>query len=199
MPSDATGGWPCLHAPCVSSRAHHPAHYSAHGNIQRRAYMRALAHVYMRNVAYARSTCTQPDRPIRTQRRDVTCVSEVSHMHTNVCVCARMLFCVSVCVHVCMCVCSNCVCVLCVRTCVHVCACVCLGVSFLHAHTCNTRTYTQLPTYTHTHMNTQRHAKECKSKEYAQKNMRSFRHIHKHTHAHTQSCTRTHKDTERET
>ena len=56
----ATGGWPCLHPPCASSRAHHPAHhpahYIAHGHMQRRAYMGALAHVYMRNVAYAHST-----------------------------------------------------------------------------------------------------------------------------------------------
>jgi hypothetical protein len=56
MPSDATGSWPCLHLPCVSSHAHHPVHYIAHGHMQRRAYMRALPHVYMHNVAYAHST-----------------------------------------------------------------------------------------------------------------------------------------------
>ena len=98
MPSDATGGWPCLHPPCVSSRAHHPAHYSAHGHMQRRAYMRALAHVYMRNVAYAHSTsltrhtcahmrtctCTQPDRPLHTHRRDITGKTHPdTHMHTR--------------------------------------------------------------------------------------------------------------------
>jgi hypothetical protein len=37
MPSDAPGGWPCLHPPCVFSREHHHAHYSAHGHMQRRA------------------------------------------------------------------------------------------------------------------------------------------------------------------
>ena len=98
MPSDASGGWPCLHPPCVSSRAHHPAHYSAHGHMQRRAYMRALAHVYMRNVAYAHSTsltrhtcahmrtctCTQPDRPLHTHRRDITGKTHPdTHMHTH--------------------------------------------------------------------------------------------------------------------
>jgi hypothetical protein len=31
MPSEATGGWPCLHPPCVSSRAHHRAHYRGKG------------------------------------------------------------------------------------------------------------------------------------------------------------------------
>jgi hypothetical protein len=30
MPSDATGGWPCLHPPCVSSRAHHPESRTCH-------------------------------------------------------------------------------------------------------------------------------------------------------------------------
>jgi hypothetical protein len=56
MPSDATGGWPCLQPPCVTSRAHHRAHCSAHGHMQRRANMSALADVYMRNVACAHST-----------------------------------------------------------------------------------------------------------------------------------------------
>ncbi len=58
MPSDATGGWPCLHPPCVSSRAHHPAHYLAHGHMQRRAYMRALADVCIRNIAYPQTAHT---------------------------------------------------------------------------------------------------------------------------------------------
>ena len=31
---------------------HHRTHSSAHGHMQRRAYMRALADVYIRNVAY---------------------------------------------------------------------------------------------------------------------------------------------------
>ena len=104
MPSDASGGWPCLHPPCVSSRAHHPAHYSAHGHMQRRAYMRALAHVYMRNVAYAHSTsltrhtcahmrtctCTQPDRPLHTHRRDITGKTHPdTHMHTQAHTCTH--------------------------------------------------------------------------------------------------------------
>ena len=76
MPSDATGGWPCLHPPCVSSRAHHPAHYSAHGHMQRRAYMRALAHVYMRNVAYAHSTSL-------TRSRSGTLVRTRAHAHAH--------------------------------------------------------------------------------------------------------------------
>jgi hypothetical protein len=66
----ATGGWPCLHPPCVSSRAHHPAHNSAHGHMQQRACMRALADVYMRNVAYAHSTSltrSRPDTLVRTR------------------------------------------------------------------------------------------------------------------------------------
>jgi hypothetical protein len=98
MPSDASGCWPCLHPPCVYSCAHRPAHYSAHGHIQRRAYMRALAHVCTRNVAYTHSTsltrhtcacmrtctCTQPDRPIHTHRRDVTGKTHPgTHMHTR--------------------------------------------------------------------------------------------------------------------
>ena len=29
----ASGGWPCLHPPCVSSRTHPPALYSAHGHM----------------------------------------------------------------------------------------------------------------------------------------------------------------------
>ena len=80
MPSDATGGWPCLHPPCVSSRAHHPAHhpahYIAHGHMQRRAYMRALAHVYMRNVAYAHSTSF-------TRSRSGTLVRTRAHAHAH--------------------------------------------------------------------------------------------------------------------
>ena len=76
MPSDATGGWPCLHLPCVSSRAHHPALYSAHGHMQRRAYMRALAHVYMRNVAYAHSTSL-------TRSRSDTLVRTRAHAHAH--------------------------------------------------------------------------------------------------------------------
>ena len=35
MPSEATGGWPGLHPPCVSSRAYHRTHYSAPGHMQR--------------------------------------------------------------------------------------------------------------------------------------------------------------------
>ena len=76
MPSDATGGWPCLHPPCVSLRAHHPAHYSAHGHMQRRAYMRALAHVYMRNVAYAHSTSL-------TRHTCATCAHAHAHSQTD--------------------------------------------------------------------------------------------------------------------
>jgi hypothetical protein len=78
MPSDATGGWPCpcLHPPCVSSRAHHFAHYSAHGHMQRRAYMRALAHVYMRKVAYAHSTS-------HTRSRSDTLVRTCAHAHAH--------------------------------------------------------------------------------------------------------------------
>ena len=91
MPSDATGGWPCLHPPCVSSRAHHPAHYSAHGHMQRRAYMRALAHVYMRNVAYAHSisltrhTCAH----MNTHRHNKAQEHGRTHTYTQtfVCVC----------------------------------------------------------------------------------------------------------------
>ena len=98
MSSDATGGWPCVHyLPCVSSRAHHPAHYSAHGHMQRRALMRALVDVYVRNVAYAHSTSltrsqsdtlvrtrahahSQPDRRHHTHRRDIT---GKTHRHTH--------------------------------------------------------------------------------------------------------------------
>jgi hypothetical protein len=76
MPSDATGGWPCLPLPCVSSRAHHRAHYSAHGHMQRRAYMRALADVYMRNVAYAHSTSL-------TRSRSGTFVRTRAHAHAH--------------------------------------------------------------------------------------------------------------------
>ena len=76
MPSDATGGWPCLHPPCVSSRAHHRARYSAHGHVQWRAYMRALAHVYMRNVAYAHSTSL-------TRSRADTLVRTCAHAHAH--------------------------------------------------------------------------------------------------------------------
>ncbi len=76
--SDATGGWPCpcLHPPCVSSRAHHFAHYSAHGHMQRRAYMRALSHVYMRKVAYAHSTSL-------TRSRSDTLVRTCAHAHAH--------------------------------------------------------------------------------------------------------------------
>ena len=76
MPSDATGGWPCLHPPCVSSCAHHPVHHSAHGHMQRRAYMRALAHVYMRNVAYAHSTSL-------TRHTCATCAHAHAHSQTD--------------------------------------------------------------------------------------------------------------------
>jgi hypothetical protein len=74
MPSDATGGWPCLHPPCVSSRAHHRAHYSAH------RHMGALADVYMRNVAYAHSTSltrSQSDTLVRT------CAHAHAHSQTD--------------------------------------------------------------------------------------------------------------------
>ena len=62
MPSDATCGLPCLHPACVSSRAHHRTHYSAHGHMQRRAYMRAFA------------TCA------RLPMSEATCAT--SHTHT---------------------------------------------------------------------------------------------------------------------
>ena len=76
MPSDATGGWPCLHPPCVSSRAHHRAHYSAQGHLQQRAYMRALADVYIRNIAYAHSTSLTRSRSAHL------CARAHMHMHT---------------------------------------------------------------------------------------------------------------------
>jgi hypothetical protein len=76
MPSDVTVCWPCLHPPCVSSRAHHRAHYSAHGHMQRRAYMRALAHVYMRIVAYAHSTYL-------TRSRSDTHLRTHAHAHAH--------------------------------------------------------------------------------------------------------------------
>ena len=81
MPSDATGGWPCLHPPCVSSRAHHPAHYSAHGHMQRRAYMRALAHVYMRNVAYAHSTSLTRSRSTRAHAHAHSQTDGITHRY----------------------------------------------------------------------------------------------------------------------
>ena len=76
MPSDATGGGPCLHPQRVSSRAHYRAHYSAHGHMQRRAYMRALADVYIRNVAYAHSTSL-------TRSRSGTLVRTRAHAHAH--------------------------------------------------------------------------------------------------------------------
>jgi len=48
-----------LHPPCVSSRAHHPAHYIAHGHMQRRAYMRALADVYSASHSHAKAVDVQ--------------------------------------------------------------------------------------------------------------------------------------------
>ena len=65
-----------MHPPCVSSRAHHPALYSALGHMQRCAYMRALAHVYMRNVAYAHSTSL-------TRSRSDTLVRTCTHAHAH--------------------------------------------------------------------------------------------------------------------
>ena len=88
MPSDATGGWPCLHPPCASSRAHHPALYSAHGHMQRRAYMRALAHVYMHNVAYAHSTSrtrSRSDTLVRTRAHAHAGISQERHTQTHTC------------------------------------------------------------------------------------------------------------------
>ena len=52
MPSDATGGWPCLHPPSVFSRAHHIAHTTAHTGTCSDEHVL----VCIRNVAYAHST-----------------------------------------------------------------------------------------------------------------------------------------------
>jgi len=65
-----------LHPQRVSSRAHYRAHYSAHGHMQRRAYMRALADVYIRNVAYAHSTSL-------TRSRSGTLVRTRAHAHAH--------------------------------------------------------------------------------------------------------------------
>ncbi len=170
MPSDATGGWPCLHLPCVSSRAHHPAHYSAHGHMQRRA------DVYMRNVAYAYSTSltrSRSDTLVRTrahahahsQTDRFTHTDGISQeRHTQTHTCTHM------------------------HTRTHT-----------QTHTCtNVRTNvrTRLPTYTHTDLNTHRHTKEHARTNTHTQTFLCMCDIHMHTHATpvlTHTCnTRTH-------
>jgi hypothetical protein len=72
--------WPCLHPPCVYSRAHHRAHCSAHGHMQRRASMCALADVYIRNVAYAHSTSLTRSR---VDALECTCAHTHAHSQTD--------------------------------------------------------------------------------------------------------------------
>jgi len=181
----ATGGWPCLHPPCVSSRAHHPAHhpahYIAHGHMQRRAYMGALAHVYMRNVAYAHSTsltrhtcahmrtctCTQPDRPLHTHRRDITGKTHPdTHMHkhekhvrTNSCLHTHIQ-----------------------HTKEHA-----LIQTYTQPHT---RTHAQL--HTHTKPHTQREKDRISHEQNAHIHKRAYIQAYTQTFAHAHACTHTH-------
>jgi hypothetical protein len=66
-------------AVCLLARTH-PAHYSAHGHVQRRAYMRALGDVYMRDVAYAHSTFLTRSRSDTLVR---TCRGAHAHAHSH--------------------------------------------------------------------------------------------------------------------
>ncbi len=61
-------------AVCLLARTPSRTH-SAHGHMQQRAYMRALADVYMRNVAYEHSTSL-------TRSRSDTLVRIRAHAHT---------------------------------------------------------------------------------------------------------------------
>jgi len=190
MPSDATGGWPCLHPPCVSSRAHHPAHhpahYIAHGHMQRRAYMRALAHVYMRNVAYAHSTsltrhtcapCAHAHAHSQTDRfthRDGISQERLTQTHT----CTHMQ-----------------------NTYAHT-------VAYIHTYTHeNTQTHKSMRSFKHIHNHTHAHTHSCTrtqkhtqrerktgyhmNKTHTYTNVDTYRHTHKHLHTHMHAHTHT--------
>ena len=80
-----------MHPPCVSSRKHHRAHYSAHGHMQRRAYMRALVDVdvYIRNLHSQTDGITLTDamtHETHTNTHTHTCADTITQslLHTHI-------------------------------------------------------------------------------------------------------------------
>ena len=152
MPSDATCGWPC-----VSSRAHHPAHYSAHGHMQRRTCARlpmstcATLHTHTAPLSHALGLthlCAHAHMHMHTARQTASHTDGISQeRHTKTRACTHMH--IQILTHSC-----------------------------LHTHM-NTHEHTQLPTYTHTHSHLQR--------SYIHTRPHTDAYIHKYTHEHTQT------------
>jgi hypothetical protein len=83
MPSDASGGWPCLHLPCVSSRAHtipHTRHTHAHTHAHSYAHTAAYIHTYTHvHTQTHKRTCAHSEIYTNTH----THIRTVAHEHTN--------------------------------------------------------------------------------------------------------------------
>jgi len=195
----------CIRRVSPRASAHHPALYNAHGHMQRRAYMHALADVYMRNVAYAHSTsltssrsdtlvrtCAHAHAHSQTDRFTHTDgISQERHTQTHTCthMHTRTYTQLPTYTHTHMNTHRHTKEHARTHTYTQTFVCIC---DTTHMHT---RACTKLPTYTHTHMNTHRHTKEH---ALIQTYTHSCTRTHKHTHKHTETgyhMNKTHTDT----